>query len=146
MLMVFLHVCVCVSSRHYLEARSLNHRLNSWEGQNRDMTCEQDGREYSYRDGDRDWHHYSKSSGRSGRSHRSRRSSRRHRDRRRRRSSSRQRSPSVWEPLSSPLPFPLSVEPNQMGLYNRCLANASHPDLCLYVSFYALHCTCNHIV
>ncbi|XP_075889063.1 dual specificity protein kinase CLK4-like isoform X1 [Nelusetta ayraudi] len=81
---------------HCLEARSLNHRLSSWEGHNRDMTCERDAHECSYRDGDRDWHHYSKSSGRSGRSHRSRRSSRsrRQRDRRRRRSSSRQRSPS----------------------------------------------------
>ncbi|KAK2849234.1 hypothetical protein Q5P01_009068 [Channa striata] len=53
------------------------------------MTCEDDNREGTCKDRDRDWHHYSKSSGRSGRSQRS---SRRHRDRRHRRSPSRHRS------------------------------------------------------
>lgn len=103
-LVCFVFVCVFVLLRHYLETRSLNHRINSWEGHNWDMTCEQDSHECSYRDGDRDWHHYSKSSGRSGRSHRSRRSSRRHRDRRHRRSHSRHRSSSVWKPPSSLFP------------------------------------------
>uniref|UniRef100_A0A673AWW7 dual-specificity kinase n=1 Tax=Sphaeramia orbicularis TaxID=375764 RepID=A0A673AWW7_9TELE len=46
------------------------------------MACEEDSREGTCKDRDRDWHHYSKSSGRS------RRSSRRNRDRRRRRSHS----------------------------------------------------------
>uniref|UniRef100_A0A8C2XI39 dual-specificity kinase n=1 Tax=Cyclopterus lumpus TaxID=8103 RepID=A0A8C2XI39_CYCLU len=53
------------------------------------MACEEVSREGTCKD--RDWHHYSKSSGRSGRS---RRSSRRQRDRRRRRSHSRHRSSS----------------------------------------------------
>uniref|UniRef100_A0A8C4FAI2 dual-specificity kinase n=1 Tax=Dicentrarchus labrax TaxID=13489 RepID=A0A8C4FAI2_DICLA len=56
------------------------------------MACEDNSREGTCKDRDLDWHHYSKSSGRSGRSGRSRRSSRRHRDRRRRRSHSRHRS------------------------------------------------------
>ncbi|XP_041653234.1 dual specificity protein kinase CLK4 isoform X1 [Cheilinus undulatus] len=77
----------------YLETRSLNYRLDSREGRTRDrsfnMACEEDSRDGTCRDRDADWHHYSKSSGRSGRS---RRSSRRHRDRRRRRSHSRHRS------------------------------------------------------
>ncbi|KAI9539023.1 hypothetical protein NQZ68_009100 [Dissostichus eleginoides] len=81
---------------HYLETRSLNHRLDSWERPTRDpsfgMACEEDSREGTCRDRERDWHHYSKSSGRSGRSGRSRRSSHRHRDRGRRRSPSRPRS------------------------------------------------------
>ncbi|XP_035525824.1 dual specificity protein kinase CLK4 isoform X1 [Morone saxatilis] len=74
---------------HYLETRSLNQRLDSREGHCLDMACEDDSREGTCKDRDPDWHHYSKSSGRSGRS---RRSSRRHRDRRRRRSHSRHRS------------------------------------------------------
>ncbi|XP_067373765.1 dual specificity protein kinase CLK4-like isoform X1 [Channa argus] len=78
---------------HYLENHSLNQRLDSRERRTRDhsldMTCEDDSRDGICKDVDRDWHHYSKSSGRSGRSHRS---SRRHRDRRHRRSPSRQRS------------------------------------------------------
>ncbi|XP_020502149.1 dual specificity protein kinase CLK4 isoform X1 [Labrus bergylta] len=77
----------------YLETRSLNHRLDSREGRTRDrslnMACEDNSRDGTCRDQEVDWHHYSKSSGRSGRS---RRSSRRHRDRRRRRSHSRPRS------------------------------------------------------
>uniref|UniRef100_UPI0037E89690 dual specificity protein kinase CLK4-like isoform X1 n=2 Tax=Semicossyphus pulcher TaxID=241346 RepID=UPI0037E89690 len=80
----------------YLETRSLNHRLDPREGQTRDhslnMACEEDSRDGTCKDRDVDWHHYSKSSGRSGRSGRSRRSSRRQRDRRRRRSHSRRRS------------------------------------------------------
>ncbi|KAL7396056.1 hypothetical protein ABVT39_027902 [Epinephelus coioides] len=83
---------------HYLETRSLNQRLDSRERTPGDhsfgMACEEDSREGTCKDKDRDWHHYSKSSGRSGRSGRSRRSSRRHRDRRRRRSHSRHRSSS----------------------------------------------------
>ncbi|KAM9376717.1 dual specificity protein kinase CLK4-like [Pholidichthys leucotaenia] len=81
---------------HYLETWCLNQRLGSEErctqGQSLDMTCE-DNREVTCKDQDLDWHHYSKSSGRSGRSRRSSRS-RRHRDRRRRRSHSRHRSSS----------------------------------------------------
>lgn len=94
--------------RQYLETRSLNQRLNSWEERNLNMTYEEDSREGICKDRDRDWHHYSKSSGRSGRSHHSKRSSRRHRerDRRHRRSHSRHRSPSVWEP-----PSPLQTPP-----------------------------------
>uniref|UniRef100_A0A3Q3VPS4 dual-specificity kinase n=1 Tax=Mola mola TaxID=94237 RepID=A0A3Q3VPS4_MOLML len=80
----------------YLESRSLNHRVNSWEGHNLDMACEEESREGTCKDRDQDWHHYSKSSGRSGRSGRSRRSSRRHRDRRRRPSHSRHRSSSCF--------------------------------------------------
>uniref|UniRef100_A0A671VDK7 dual-specificity kinase n=1 Tax=Sparus aurata TaxID=8175 RepID=A0A671VDK7_SPAAU len=56
------------------------------------MACEEDSRDGTCKERDRDWHHYSKSSGRSGRSGRSRRSSRRHRDGRRRRSQSHHRS------------------------------------------------------
>ncbi|XP_041845890.1 dual specificity protein kinase CLK4 isoform X2 [Melanotaenia boesemani] len=74
---------------HYLEARSLNQRLDSQEQHTLDcswdMTCEDNSHEGTYKDRDRDWHHYSKSSGHSGRS---RRSSRRPRERRRRRSPS----------------------------------------------------------
>ncbi|KAE8286024.1 Dual specificity protein kinase CLK4 [Larimichthys crocea] len=77
---------------HYLETRSLNQRLDTREGHSLDMVCEEGTREDTYKDRDEDWHHYSKSSGRSGRSGRSRRSSRRNRDRRRRRSHSRHRS------------------------------------------------------
>ncbi|XP_034739730.1 dual specificity protein kinase CLK4 isoform X4 [Etheostoma cragini] len=84
---------------HFLETRSLNQRLDSRERTTKDMVmaCEEDSREGTCKDRDRDWHHYSKSSGRSGRSGRSRRSSRRrsrHRDRRHRRSHSRHRSSS----------------------------------------------------
>ncbi|XP_017279671.1 dual specificity protein kinase CLK4 [Kryptolebias marmoratus] len=79
----------------YLEARSLNQRLDSQEKYARehsfDVVCADDGHEDAYKDRDLDWHHYSKSSGRSGRS---RRSSHRHRDRGRRRSHSRHRSSS----------------------------------------------------
>lgn len=75
---------------HYLETRSLNLRLGSREIRTRDqscdMACEEDSQNGTCKDKDRDWHHYSKSSGRSGRSGRSRRSSRRHRDRRANRS------------------------------------------------------------
>ncbi|KAG8004089.1 hypothetical protein GBF38_008178 [Nibea albiflora] len=87
---------------HYLETRSLNQRLDTREGPSLDMVCEEGAREDTYKDRDEDWHHYSKSSGRSGRSGRSRRSSRRNRDRRRRRSHSRHRSSSVREPLPPP--------------------------------------------
>ncbi|KAM4621802.1 dual specificity protein kinase CLK4-like isoform 1-T1 [Polymixia lowei] len=77
---------------HYLETRSLNQRLGSKERPARDasadMTYEEDSRVTACKDSARDWHHYSKSSGRSGRSARSRRSSRRRRDRGRRRSPS----------------------------------------------------------
>lgn len=94
---------------HFLETRSLNQRLDSREGQTRDcsldMACEDNSRDATCRERDRDWHHYSKSSGRSGRSGRSRRSSRRNGDKRRRRSHSRHRSSSVWE-TPSPL-YPL---------------------------------------
>ncbi|XP_005795375.1 dual specificity protein kinase CLK4-like isoform X1 [Xiphophorus maculatus] len=75
---------------HYLEARSLNQRLDSQEKytceHSLDVACNDDSYDDTYKDRDLDWHHYSKSSGRSGRS---RRSSRRHRDRRHRRSHSR---------------------------------------------------------
>ncbi|XP_071375917.1 dual specificity protein kinase CLK4-like [Centroberyx affinis] len=72
---------------HYLETRSLNQRLGS-QDTGEDMAYDEDSRGGTCKD--RDWHHYSKSSGRSGRSGRSRRSSRsrRHRDRGRRRSPS----------------------------------------------------------
>ncbi|XP_047210046.1 dual specificity protein kinase CLK4-like isoform X1 [Girardinichthys multiradiatus] len=80
---------------HYLEARSLNQRLDSQEKYSHersvDVACNDDSCEDPYKDKDLDWHHYSKSSGRSGRS---RRSSRRHKDRRHRCSHSRQRSSS----------------------------------------------------
>ncbi|XP_071765821.1 dual specificity protein kinase CLK4-like [Centroberyx gerrardi] len=74
---------------HYLETRSLNQRLGSQDN-SEDMAYDEDSRGGTCKDRDRDWHHYSKSSGRSGRSGRSRRSSRsrRHRDRGRRRSPS----------------------------------------------------------
>uniref|UniRef100_A0A667ZFX5 dual-specificity kinase n=1 Tax=Myripristis murdjan TaxID=586833 RepID=A0A667ZFX5_9TELE len=52
------------------------------------MAYDDDSRGGTCRERDRDWHHYSKSSGRSGRSGRSRRSSHRRRDRGRRRSPS----------------------------------------------------------
>lgn len=90
--------------RHYLEARNLNQRLMFWEGHNMDCAYEEDSHDSFAKDRDRDWHHYSKSSGRSGRSGRSRRSSRRHRDRKQQRSRSRLRSASVWAPSSSSLP------------------------------------------
>ncbi|XP_072251955.1 dual specificity protein kinase CLK4-like isoform X2 [Leuresthes tenuis] len=81
---------------HYLEAHSLNQRLDSQEehtlGYSLDMACgDDDGRDDICKDRDLDWHHYSKSSGRSGRSGRS---SRKQRDRRRRRSYSRHKSSS----------------------------------------------------
>ncbi|XP_008418345.1 dual specificity protein kinase CLK4-like isoform X1 [Poecilia reticulata] len=80
---------------HYLEARSLNQRLDSQEKytceHSLDVACNNDGYDDTYKERDLDWHHYSKSSGRSGRS---RRSSRRQRDRRHRRSHSRHRSSS----------------------------------------------------
>uniref|UniRef100_A0A8C6UUQ0 dual-specificity kinase n=1 Tax=Neogobius melanostomus TaxID=47308 RepID=A0A8C6UUQ0_9GOBI len=78
---------------HYLEPCSFNQRLDSRERRerSRNMACEEDSRNRTCKDGDRDWHHYSKSSGRSGRS---RKSSRRHRDRRHRRSHSRHQSAS----------------------------------------------------
>ncbi|XP_029020551.1 dual specificity protein kinase CLK4 isoform X2 [Betta splendens] len=80
---------------HYLENRSLNQRLDPREGQTRDhsldMTCEDDSRDGTCKERDHDWHHYSKSSGRSGRS---RRSSRRHRDGKHMRSHLRHRSSS----------------------------------------------------
>lgn len=94
----FFNLCTLLllnACRHYLEARSLNQRLMFWEGHNMDIAYEEDSRESFAKDRDRDWHHYSKSSGRSGRSGRSRRSSHRHRDRRHRRSHSRHRSASV---------------------------------------------------
>ncbi|KAF7658848.1 hypothetical protein LDENG_00006840 [Lucifuga dentata] len=87
------------SEGHYLETRSLNQRLESREdlprGSSVDMACEDNSRDNTYKDRDLDWHHYSKSSGRSGwssHSGRSFRSSRRHRDRRRRPSHSGHRS------------------------------------------------------
>ncbi|TNM98718.1 hypothetical protein fugu_013282 [Takifugu bimaculatus] len=79
---------------HYLEARNLNQRLMFWEGHNMDIAYEEDSHDSFAKDRDRDWHHYSKSSGCSGRSGRSRRSSRRHRDRKQQRSRSRLRSAS----------------------------------------------------
>ncbi|XP_020777638.1 dual specificity protein kinase CLK4b isoform X1 [Boleophthalmus pectinirostris] len=82
---------------HYLETRSLNQRPDSRERPVRerswDMACE-DSRNRTCSEKDRDWNHYSKSSGRSGRSGRSRRSSRRHRDRRHKHTHSRHRSAS----------------------------------------------------
>ncbi|XP_061642774.1 dual specificity protein kinase CLK1-like isoform X1 [Phyllopteryx taeniolatus] len=80
----------------FLENRSLNYSQDSrfretWEHSS-DIACAEDSRDYTFKDRDRDWHHYSKSSGRSGWSRRSRRS--RHRDRRHRRSHSRHRSSS----------------------------------------------------
>uniref|UniRef100_A0AAQ5ZIS8 dual-specificity kinase n=1 Tax=Amphiprion ocellaris TaxID=80972 RepID=A0AAQ5ZIS8_AMPOC len=82
---------------HYLETRSLNQRLDSREGHtldhSLDMACDDGSHEGTCKDRDRDWHHYSKSSGRSGRSRRSSRS-RKQRDRRRRCSHSRHKSPS----------------------------------------------------
>ncbi|XP_072295218.1 dual specificity protein kinase CLK4b [Eucyclogobius newberryi] len=76
---------------HYLETRSSNHwqdsRVRPVRDHNWDMACEEDSRNGTCKEKDRDWHHYSKSSGRSGRS-------RRHRDRRQRRSHSRHRSTS----------------------------------------------------
>ncbi|KAM4554805.1 dual specificity protein kinase CLK4b isoform 2-T3 [Odontesthes bonariensis] len=81
---------------HYLEARSLNRRLDSQAeytlGYGLDIACDNnDSRDDICKDRDVDWHHYSKSSGRSGRSGRS---SRKQRDRRRRRSYSRHNSSS----------------------------------------------------
>lgn len=94
------HPVVLIDCRHYLEARSLNQRIMFWGDHNMDIAYEEDSRDSFAKDRDRDWHHYSKSSGRSGRSGRSRRSSRRQRDRKHRRSHSRHRSASVWDPLS----------------------------------------------
>ncbi|XP_029962076.1 dual specificity protein kinase CLK4-like isoform X2 [Salarias fasciatus] len=78
---------------HYLEPRSQNQRLDFHDAyiydHDFDMVCDENSREDLCRNADLDWHHYSKSSGRSGRSARSRRSSRRQRDKRRRRSHSR---------------------------------------------------------
>lgn len=92
---VFAHLCCALCDRRqYLESRSLNQRLEHREQRSPDMACDQD----APKDRDLDWHHYSKSSGRS------RRSSRRHRDRRRRRSHSRHRSPSVRSTNPSPPP------------------------------------------
>lgn len=123
-----------VDCRQYLETRSFNQRLDARERLSVDMACEEDSRDGTCKERDRDWHHYSKSSGRSGRSGRSRRSSRRHRDGRRRRSQSHHRSSAVRE-LPSPLYPPLlSLPPNHMGHYHWCLANASHRSLCLSVS------------
>uniref|UniRef100_A0A3B4BA69 dual-specificity kinase n=1 Tax=Periophthalmus magnuspinnatus TaxID=409849 RepID=A0A3B4BA69_9GOBI len=80
---------------HYLETRTFNQRSDSRGRAARDRSwdtgCEEDSRNGTCKERDRDWHHYSKSSGRSGRS---RKSSRRHRDRRRKRSHSRHRSAS----------------------------------------------------
>ncbi|KAM3866548.1 dual specificity protein kinase CLK4-like [Diretmus argenteus] len=79
---------------HYLETRTLNQKLGSRERPTRDtsehMAYEEDHRGGTCKDRerDRDWHHYSKSSGRSGQSGRSRRSSRRRRERGRRHSPS----------------------------------------------------------
>ncbi|XP_040031056.1 dual specificity protein kinase CLK4 [Gasterosteus aculeatus] len=85
------HLRIC--DGHYLETRSLNKGLDSRDRSTQDpMACEEVRREGTSKD--RDWHHYSKSSGRSGRSGRSRRSSRRPRDRRRKRSHSRHKSSS----------------------------------------------------
>lgn len=93
------HLRIC--DGHYLETRSLNKGLDSRDRSTQDpMACEEVRREGTSKD--RDWHHYSKSSGRSGRSGRSRRSSRRPRDRRRKRSHSRHKSSSVREPPSPP--------------------------------------------
>lgn len=112
---------------HYLETRSLNQRLDSREGHALDhslnMACDDGSHESTCKDRDRDWHHYSKSSGRSGRSRRSSRS-RKQRDRRRKRSHSRHKSPSVREPPSSLSPPLLSIPPKRMGHYHWCLANA----------------------
>ncbi|KAM9795667.1 dual specificity protein kinase CLK4-like [Neosynchiropus ocellatus] len=71
----------------FLESRNVNRRTRD---RSFDVAYETEG---PCKGRDRDWHHYSKSSGRSGRSGRSRRS--RHRDRRHRRSRSRHRSPST---------------------------------------------------
>ncbi|XP_036380789.1 dual specificity protein kinase CLK4b [Megalops cyprinoides] len=63
---------------HYLEAKTLNERLDCKERRGREASLElveygEDGRgqHCREREHDRDWHHYSKSSGRSGRSRRS---------------------------------------------------------------------------
>lgn len=124
---------------HYLETRSLNQRLDSRERTPGDhsfgMACEEDSREGTCKDKDRDWHHYSKSSGRSGRSGRSRRSSRRHRDRRRRRSHSRHRSSSVREPPTSPLlPSPVFATKSNGSsqVFSQCLTPISL-SLCISV-------------
>ncbi|KAF0039417.1 hypothetical protein F2P81_007652 [Scophthalmus maximus] len=54
---------------HYLESRSLNQGSDAREGRTRDhsldMACEEDSREGTCKNRDLDWHHYSKSSGRS---------------------------------------------------------------------------------
>ncbi|KAM7417777.1 hypothetical protein PAMA_017430 [Pampus argenteus] len=79
---------------HFLETRNLNHRLDSREGRTQDCSLDmayESSRDVTCKERDRDWHHYSKSSGRSGRS---RRSSRRNGDKRHKRSHSRRRSSS----------------------------------------------------
>lgn len=137
----FWPLCVLIlfDCRQYLETRSLNQRLDSRERHTRDpslgMACEEDDREGTSKDRDLDWHHYSKSSGRSGRSGRSRRSSRRHRDRRHRRSHSHHRSPSVREPPSTlypPSPVYTAKSNGSLSLVlSQCLTPVS---LTLYLS------------
>uniref|UniRef100_A0A8C5EMJ0 dual-specificity kinase n=1 Tax=Gouania willdenowi TaxID=441366 RepID=A0A8C5EMJ0_GOUWI len=89
---------------HYLETRNQNQRLEYRDGYlvdySADMTWDTNSHESTYKDRDQDWHHYSKSSGRSGVSGRSGRSSRRNRDGRRKRSHCRLESSSVRAPLS----------------------------------------------
>ncbi|XP_066505669.1 dual specificity protein kinase CLK4 [Hoplias malabaricus] len=85
---------------HYLEVRSQNERLETKVtivdmGHDKEIhmsICKEREKRVRPRDHDRDWHHYSKSSGYSGRSGRSRRSSRRGRKRSRSRSRSRHHS------------------------------------------------------
>ncbi|XP_036424614.1 dual specificity protein kinase CLK4 isoform X1 [Colossoma macropomum] len=89
---------------HYLETRSQNERLETKiravdmghdKASHVSICKEREKKRVRHRDHDRDWHHYSKSSGysgRSGRSGRSRRSSRRGRKRSRSRERSRSRS------------------------------------------------------
>lgn len=118
---------------HYLETRSLNLRLGSREIRTRDqscdMACEEDSQNGTCKDKDRDWHHYSKSSGRSGRSGRSRRSSRRHRDRRANRS---HQSTSVWDLPPLVLLSCLCNKSKRM-IYSGVLAKA---NTCVFVFLY----------
>lgn len=116
-----------IHCRHYLEARNLNQRIMFWEGHSMDTAYEEESRDSFAKDRDRDWHHYSKSSGRSGRSGRSRRSSRRHRERKHQCSQPRHRSASVRDPLS--LFFFLMSCLHHMGslslVFSHCLQNLS---------------------
>lgn len=132
----FFNLCHFVfACRHYLETRSLNKGLDSRDRSTQDpMACEEVRREGTSKD--RDWHHYSKSSGRSGRSGRSRQSSRRPRDRRRKRSHSRHKSSSVREPPSPPLLTSLS--PNGMD-HQWCLVSITPISFCLSISLCGSH-------